>query len=385
LRVNLKPKTDSAHVNEDKSVRYHRLRRQASVLSLVLTAGLLSGLLLSGATLALRGVAASVVDSPAAQVAVYLLLLGLLQEIVGLPLAFYRTFVLERQYGLSFEPLSVWIRDHVKALLIGGTLALGAVEIVYATLRWSPRWWWAASAAAFMAATVLLAKLAPIVLLPIFYRFKPLDRDSLRARLLALSQRAGVPVLGVYEWGLGEKTRRANAALVGTGRTRRILVSDTLLEQYSDDEIEVILAHELGHHVHHDILKALLLDVALLLVSFYTAALALARWWGPLGLTSLADVAGLPLLLLVGGGASLAAAPALNAISRFNERRADRYALTITRQPLAFVSAMRRLAAQNLAEEQPSRTTLWFFHTHPPISERIEAAKAFNGVLHAEP
>jgi STE24 endopeptidase len=232
----------------------------------------------------------------------------------------------------------------------------------------------------FVGAMVLLAKLAPILLLPIFYRFKPLERDSLRARLVALSQRAGVPVLGVYEWGLGEKTVRANAALVGTGRTRRILVSDTLLQQYSDDEIEVILAHELAHHIHRDILKALVLETALLLTAFYAAAMAVDAWWRPLGLTSPADVGGLPLLLLTGGAVSLAATPALNAISRFNERRADRYALTITRQPSAFVSAMRRLGAQNLAEEHPSRASLWLFHTHPPLGDRIEAATRFAGV-----
>lgn len=371
-------------MNEDKSARYHRLKRRASVLSIVLTAGLLAGLLLSGASVALRTAAVTVVAAPAAQVALFVFLFAVFQELVGFPLAFYRSFVLDRQYGLSVEPLSVWLRDHLKALLVGGVLALGAVEIIYATLRWWPRWWWIASAAAFVAATVLLAKLAPLMLLPIFYRFKPLDRDSLRARLIALSARAGVPVLGAYEWGLGEKTRRANAALVGTGRTRRILLSDTLLAQYSDDEIEVILAHELGHHVHRDILKALVLDVALLLVGFYVAAAALGAWWRPLGLTSPADVAGLPLLLLVGGGASLAAAPVVNAISRFNERRADDYALSMTRQPSAFVSAMRRLAAQNLAEERPSRTSIWFFHTHPPIAERIEAAKAFAGAVHAE-
>jgi STE24 endopeptidase len=371
-------------VNEDKSVRYHRLKRQASVLSLLLTAGLLTGLLLSGASLTLRTLAAALVDSAAAQVAVYLLLLGFVQEIVGFPLAFYRTFVLERQYELSREPAAVWLRDHLKALLVGGMLALCAAETIYAALRWSPRWWWVASAAAFVAATVVLAKLTPIVLLPLFYRFKPLERESLHARLITLSRRAGVPVLGVYEWGLGEKTRRANAALVGTGRTRRILLSDTLLAQYSDDEIEVILAHELGHHVHRDIPKTLGLDVALLLASFYAAAAALRAFWQPLGLASPADVAGLPLLLLVGGGASLVAAPVLNAISRLNERRADCYALTMTGQPSAFVSAMRRLASQNLAEEHPSRPALWFFHTHPPISERIEAARTFTAALHGQ-
>ena len=175
-----------------------------------------------------------------------------------------------------------------------------------------------------------LAKLLPLVLLPLFYKFTPLDRESLRARLVSLSERAGVPVLGVYEWGLGEKTRRANAALVGTGGTRRIIVSDTLLAEYSDDEIEVILAHELAHHVHRDILTSLIAESALLLAAFYAAAVVLGAVWDEVGLRSPSDVAGLPLLLLAGGAVSVAATPAVNALSRWNERRADRYALALT-------------------------------------------------------
>jgi STE24 endopeptidase len=224
---------------------------------------------------------------------------------------------------------------------------------------------------------IALAKIAPLVLLPMFYTFTPLERESLRARLVALSRRAGVPVLGIYEWGLGEKTRRANAALVGTGTTRRILVSDTLLSQFSDDEIEVILAHEIAHHVHRDMLKGLVAEGLLLLASFYAAAVALTAGRDLLGLRSPSDLTGLPLLLLAGGVTMVVATPVVNALSRRNERRADRYALALTRQPDAFVSAMKRLAAQNLAEERPSRLALWLFYTHPPIGQRIDAAREF--------
>jgi STE24 endopeptidase len=222
-----------------------------------------------------------------------------------------------------------------------------------------------------------MAKLAPVVLLPLFYRFTPLDRESLRGRLIALSQRAGVPALGVYEWALGEKTRRANAALVGTGRTRRIIVSDTLLAAYSDDEIEVILAHEIGHHVHRDIFVALTVESVLLVVAFYAAAVALATAWQPLGFYGPGDIAALPLLVLAGGLLTLVMTPLINALSRRNERRADKFALTLTRQPAAFISAMKRLGTQNLAEERPSRAVLWLFHTHPPIEQRIDAARGF--------
>ena len=367
-------------MNENKASRFQRLQRRCAWWSLAVQSSVMLALVPGGMARALRDAAAFAAQAPAVSpttVAIFSLLLLLVLELASLPLRFYQTFVVERRYGLSSIPFRGWIVDHAKGVVIGGLLAVAAAEIVYFTLARWPRWWWIASAVTFIAAVIVLARLTPVLLLPVFYRFKPLDRESLRARLQALSIKAGVPVLGVYEWGLGEETRRANAALVGTGRSRRILLSDTLLAQYSDDEIEVILAHELGHHAHRDIRNAIVLESLLIVVSFAASAAALARFWPRLGLLGPADAAGLPLLLLVGGLVSLLARPALNALSRRNEHRADRFALQLTARPEAFVSAMRRLADQNLAEERPSAATLWLFHTHPPFEQRIQAARAF--------
>jgi STE24 endopeptidase len=346
-------------VNEPKSSRYHRLKRRAGF-----AAGCGTVLLLV-ALLWLR---------PSLPGAVYVVLLVGLHELIALPLAIYRSFVLERRYELSTMPAGAWLRDHLKSVGITLIFALVAAHVVYRLIAWSPVYWWLPAAAAATGATVLLTRLAPILLFPLFYKFGPLERPVLTGRLVALSKRAGVPVLGVYEWGLGAKTRRANAALVGSGATRRILLSDTLLAEYSDDEIEVILAHEMGHHAHHDIRNALLLELGLLLAACYAAAVALRAWWQPFGLTGPADPAGMPLLLLAGGAVMLAAAPLVNAVSRRNERKADRFALALTGNREPFVSAMRRLGAQNLVEEEPSRVTVWLFHTHPPMEERIAAA-----------
>jgi STE24 endopeptidase len=194
---------------------------------------------------------------------------------------------------------------------------------------------------------------------------------------MTLADRAGARVLGAYEWGLGEKTKKANAALAGIGGTRRILVSDTMLAQYSDEEIEVVLAHEIGHHVHGDIWKGILFESALILAGFYLASRALAALAVPFGLHGVDDVAGLPLLLLAAGAVSLVMVPVAHALSRAFERRADRFALDLTGNPQAFISAMRRLGAQNLAEEHPSKIVQWLFYSHPPILERIAAARAF--------
>jgi STE24 endopeptidase len=371
-------------VNEDKATRYNRLKRRASLASLAWGVAFLGGLVASGLTLSLRTSAETltarvgVPGSPTFTALVYVVLLSLLNEAGNLPIAFYSGFVIERRYGLSNERFGGWVLDQAKALAIGLVLGCGAVTIVYGLIRVSPEWWWLAAGSAFALVIVALANLAPILLLPLFYRVKPLDRESLRARLLVLADRAGARVLGAYEWGLGDKTKKANAALAGLGATRRILVSDTMLAEYSDEEIEVVLAHEIAHHVHGDIWKSIAFESALILAGFYLAARVLGQLAGPIGLRSVSDVAGLPLLLLAAGAVSLVMVPVAHAMSRAYERSADRFALDLTRNPAAFISAMRRLGAQNLAEEHPSRLVQWLFYSHPPLRERIDDAARRN-------
>jgi STE24 endopeptidase len=368
-------------MNEDKASRYHRLKRRARIATGGLSAALLAALVASGGAAWLRDRALSLsrLVAPAAApwvaVAAYVTFLFLLAEALTLPLSAYRGFVLDRRYGLGRQTWAQWLRDSAKASAVGLVLAIGAAEVIYGALRPWPGWWWAPVTVVFALFTALLAFAAPVVLLPLFFRFTPVERDLLRERLLQLARRAGTRVLGVYEWKLGDKSRAANAALVGLGGTRRIVISDTLLSEYSDEEIEVVLAHELAHHVHGDIRSMILADAVVTLVTLLAchAALVLA---GPLvGLRSRDDLAGLPLLLLVAGVVSLLTVPFVNAWSRRHERRADQYALDLTANPEAFISAMKRLGAQNLADEYPSRLVEWLFHSHPPLPRRIQAAR----------
>jgi STE24 endopeptidase len=298
-------------------------------------------------------------------------------EVGALPIAFYGGFLVERRYGLSNEGLRAWIGDEAKSFGLGLFLGGGAATLLYFFIRRSPEGWWLPAGAVFALLVVGLANLAPVLLLPLFYRVKPLDSESLRTRLLALATRAGARVVGAYEWGLSAKTKKANAMLTGIGGTRRILVSDTMLAEYSEDEIEVVLAHEMAHHVHGDLWKALLFDSALIVAGFYLASRVLLSAAVPLGLSGPDDVAGLPALLLAAGALSIVMIPAVHAVSRICERSADRFALDLTRNPTAFVSVMRRLAAQNLAEEHPSILIQWLFYSHPPIRERIAAAETW--------
>ena len=372
-------------MNEDKATRYHRLKRRIGVAGVAGAALLLGGVVSSGLAVVLRGWAARLAERLGVPppweawvtVAVFVVLLAALIEALAFPLALYRGFVLERRYDLGKVSLGRWLRDYATGALVGGALGLAAAETVYASLRWSPLWGWPLSGLLLWLASASLVWLAPVLLLPLFYRFVPLEREGLRERLLALAAQARTAVVGVYEWKLGERSRAANAALVGVGPTRRILVSDTLLANYSDAEIEVVLAHELAHHVHGDIRTALVVDACVTAFGLAAGAAALALLGPRVGLAGPADVAGLPLLLLAAGAVVLSATPGLNALSRAHERRADRYALDLTGNPEAFIAAMRRLGAQNLADERPSRFSEWFFHTHPPLPQRIDLARAW--------
>jgi STE24 endopeptidase len=366
-------------VNEDKATRYQRLKRRASVVSLAWGLLFLVGLLVTGGSIGLRALAEHLAGAGHALASrtLYLALLGALNEVIALPLTFYSGFLLEHRYGLSTESFGRWAGQRAKALLIGALFGLVAFQFVYGVLDWWPRWWWAITGAAFTVVTILLANLGPVLLLPLFYRCTPLVRGELRARLVALATRADVRVVDAFEWRLSDRTRKANAALTGLGRTRRILVSDTLLAEYSDDEIEMVLAHELGHHVRRDIWKGIALEAVLAFAGFYVAARLLATCAPLAGLRGVADIAGLPLLALGATAVSLVFAPLANAVSRRQERCADRYALALGGNAAAFVSAMRRLASQNLAEEHPSWLARIFFYSHPPVRERIEAARRF--------
>jgi Zn-dependent protease with chaperone function len=365
-------------VTEDKATRYHRLKRRAELLDLAWSGILLVTLVVSGGAALLRDVALQLTGGHFYfAIVLVALALGALHSVVSVPLAIFSGFVLERRYELSRQSFRGWLNDYLKGLAVGVLLGLPALLLVYFTMAQVPGWWWAIAGAVFAVLIIGLANVAPVLLLPLFFSFMPLRRQELRARLEMLAARAGTRIVGVYEWALGAKTRKANAALTGLGATRRILVSDTMLEQYSDDEIEVVLAHELGHHVHHDIWRALALETALILLGFFAADFTLRTIGGRLGLEALTDPAGVPLLLAAAGVASLVLMPFGLALSRRHERRADRFALDLTSNPGAFVTAMRRLGAQNLAEDRPSRLVEWLFYSHPPLEERLEAARAW--------
>jgi len=315
---------------------------------------------------------------------IYLLLLLAISKALSVGLDYYG-FLLERRYNLSNQKFGAWAWDEIKGFLVGLVMASIIVELLYFTIRQWPQHWWALAWVLFMGLFILLAQLAPVILFPIFYKFEPLENEELRRRLVVLGERAGTRVRGVYRWKLSEKSKKANAALTGLGNTRRIILADTLLDNYTPEEIEAVLAHELGHHVHKHILKSILVQAGITLVGFWAANWVLHYAVDQRMFEQLSDFANLPLLALVSVVLSFLLMPAMNAYSRFNERQADRYAFESTASVEPFISSMNKLAEQNLAERTPSKWVEWFFHSHPSISRRLAAAEQWQQTQHPHP
>ncbi len=358
--------------------RYNRVRRWLGASDFVVSLVFLVLLLVTGWTEWLRDLALRhSFQSYALATFIYLFLVLLIGKALGLGLDYYG-FRLERKFQLSTQRVRSWIWDEAKGFLLGLGLAGVLVELVYSMIRQWPQHWWIIAWALFMGLFIVMAQLAPVVLFPIFYKFEPLEDEDLRRRLVVLSEHAGTRVRGVYRWKLSEKSRKANAALTGLGGTRRIILADTLLDNFTPDEIEAVLAHELGHHVRRHILKSIFVQAGIALLGFWMANLVLHYAVDHHMFDELSDFANLPLLALTATVISLLLMPALNAYSRYNERQADRYAFESIATVEPFVSSMNKLAGQNLAERTPAKWIEVLFHSHPAISKRIAAAEAWS-------
>jgi STE24 endopeptidase len=357
--------------------KYNRIHRWLGIAEFALGLALLLVLLLTGWTGWLRDIAYRS-QSYVLAVFLYTLMLVVISKVVGLGLDYYG-FRLEHRYKLSNQKMRGWVWDEVKGLLVSAVLAGVLVEMLYFIIRQFREHWWVLAWLGFLGAAVLMAQLAPVILFPIFYKFEPLQDEELKSRLVRLGERAGTRVRGVYKWHLSEKSKKANAALTGLGNTRRIILADTLLDNYSPDEIEAVLAHELGHHVHKHILKSIGVQAGVTFIGFWAANWALHysvdRWHM---FETISDFANLPLLILIFALLSFFLMPALNAFSRYNERQADRYAFESIASVGPFISSMNKLAEQNLAERTPSRWVEWWFQSHPAIARRVAAAEAWS-------
>lgn len=309
--------------------------------------------------------------------ALYFVILVVGLGIILMPLNYYQGFVLSHRFGLSCQKLSAWLADRGKAAALSFLLGLALVIVVYWLLKYFPGSWWLWAAILLVLVSLLLSRLMPTLLLGMFFKLEPLADKKLKRRLTNLAKRARAPILGVYTMNLSSKSTTANAMLAGLGRTRRIILTDTLLQKYTPDEVEVVLAHELGHHIHKDVPKLIAVQAAMIFVGLYLANLVLRASLVPFGFEGVADAAALPVLFLSVAVLTMIVMPFTNAYSRHAEAAADQAAIELTDKPQAFVSAMTRLTNQNLSVANPNRWVELLFYDHPSYTKRVNSAKRY--------
>ena len=364
-------------VDPAQAQKYQRIKLTMSVVSMGLNVIVPLVFLLAGGSEAIRNLVEDWTITSALVVLLYLLVAGVGFQLIEFPFEIYSGHFIEKRFGLSKVSIFSWLYDWLKGTLIQSVLLVAIISGIYWLLRSQPDLWWLWAAIGATVLVIIMMALVPVLLLPLFYKFEPVPEGELKDRLFALADQIGTHVQGIYVWHLGDKTSKANAAVTGWGRTRRIIISDTLIESNSPEEIEVVMAHELGHQVRWDVWKMMFVSTVLIFVSFFVIDLALDAGIDSLGLRGISDIAGLPLVLIVGTGVSLVALPASNWLSRRAESAADLYALNLTGMRDQFISAMDKLGDQNLAQKKPNAFVEFVFHSHPSIQHRIDNARAW--------
>ena len=371
----------SSRENPERAKAYNRAKQQLMLASMVLSAAGGALLIISRIPVRLNQRGQRLTRNRFAQRSYFTIVITVFDLLASLPLSFYSGFILEHRFELSNQTKRGWLVEQGKGLLLALPFATLIANVMLEIIeRWPKRWWMITTALA-LPFTVLLSQLAPVLIAPLFNRYETLRNRQLAERLKALAANSGINVANVMQMDMSKQTKKANAFFAGMGRTRRIVLADTLLENFTDDEIEVIVAHEIAHQAHRDLWRFVALGTV------FTAALSFAvdriagqiirRFGRRIGITRMSDVTVLPLLSWLLSLVGLVLAPIQNGYSRRIERRADQYALELTNDAAAFASAMQRLGDLNLSDPNPSALVKYALYSHPPIAERIAHAERF--------
>lgn len=353
---------------------YTREKILFSIVELIISVGVLLALLLSGLSFTFDSLARSLTSNLYLALLIFIFLIGLMEVILLFPVNFYSGFILEHKYSLSNQTLTKWFLEQIKGLAVGGVIFVPLLLLLYCFLRSFEKLWWVPTAGVILLVSVLLAKLGPVLILPIFYKFQPIDNEDLKQRLLGLCKRVKLRVQGVFVFNLSKDTKKANAGFTGLGRTRRIIISDTLLENFSPEEVTAIFAHELGHYRYRHLWKGILIGSLCTFLSLFIIGELYSRSLAAFGFRSPSQIGALPLLALYLLLFGFIIAPLQNSISRYYERQADCFSIEITKDKAAFISSMKKLAEINLANADPNPIIEFLFYNHPSIKKRIAFA-----------
>jgi len=368
----LEPVLDSER--QQKASEYARIGRYMSLTEIIIVGVPLLLLVFGGFSEKFIGY----INLPVIPAAImYFLILIIAYWLLTAPVNYYQGHVLPRRYGLSKQSLTAWLSDQIKRAFISLPLGIAIVAALYWFIDISPQNWWLLIWALVLLVSLILSILLPVILLPLFFRTKPIEDKPLNDRFKQLAVKADANITGIYTVEFSAKGTTANAALMGLGKTKRITLSDTLLQDYSVDEIEIIIAHELGHYKNRDFVRIFILQAIIMLLYLWLTFVISNEVAGPLGLGEASSIAALPLLVLLFSIINMVFMPLSNIIIRYFEKAADSFAMKITCNQQAFISVMTRITEQNLAEARPSRWIELLFYDHPSYHNRLKHARRY--------
>lgn len=359
------------------SKRYNNIKLAIGIIEGILTFILICIFIVSGLSISLEKFLSVSISNNNLQFLCFAAIAGTVMGIIFLPISYYSGFYLEHKYKLSNQTFSKWVWENVKGMSVSAVVGLPLLLFFFYVINKYGNLWWLPLAIGLFFLSVILARLVPIIILPLFYKVTPLENESLRGKIENLANKAGMKVQNIYSFNMSKNTKKANAAFTGLGKTKRILLGDTLLSGYSEDEVETVIAHELGHYKMKHIIKNLLIGTFTSFFTLYVIA-ALYSWslsW--FGFTSINQIAALPILSLWGMIIGLLLSPLTNIISRKFEYEADEYAIVSTTKVSSFISVLEKLTEQNLGDKNPHAFVEWCFYSHPSISKRISAINEF--------
>lgn len=366
------------------SKRYNNIKLALGIIQGVLTFCLLFIFVYSGLSTKTEQYLSEFITNEYLLFLIFVIAVSLAFSIIFFPLSYYLGFYLEHKYNLSNQTFWNWIWEGIKGVLVSFAVGIPVLIFFFYIIKTYNELWWLPLAVGLFFFSVILAKIVPIIILPIFYKVVPLENEGLKNKIKSLAEQAGMKVQNIYSFNMSKNTKKANAAFTGLGSTKRILLGDTLVKNYSDDEVETIVAHELGHYKKKHIPINLLYSTIMSFVALYLISVLYKTSLPWFGFNNISQISAFPIILLWAMMIGLVFTPLSNLISRKFEYEADQYAVQSTRKKNEFVSVLEKLTEQNLGDKSPHPFVEWFFYSHPSIKRRIAAIEKYSLEKHVK-
>lgn len=360
------------------SKKYNNIKLGFSIAKSTFTFLLIFAFLFSGYSKLLTEYLTQFTESEYLILLLFILVIGFVSSILFFPVNLFTDFFLEHKYKLSNQTFYSWIWENIKSTLVGGVIGLPILLLFYYILIEFNQLWWLPFSIFMFIISVILSKLLPIIILPLFYKVTPIEDEDLKNRILKMSKNVDMNIENIFQFNMSKNTKKANAAFTGLGKTKKILLGDTLLNEFSCDEIETVIAHELGHYKHKHIIINLLVSTLSSFLTFYLLSVLYKLSLPWFNFTTITEIGALPILALWGTIIGLIQSPLTNILSRKHEYQADEYAVNETKKKDIFIGTLSKLTDQNLGDRDPHPFVEWFFYSHPSIKNRIANINKIN-------